>query len=310
MPYTFRIIFSGLCAFVADRRLDDTANPPTRTRVLLRDLREGLPLGDDKVEPHFARIETRLRNIRLEASNRRIANNGTIASSDFDKEVLEIILPSMPRRETGDVTADTVRFTTTADESSIAFVPTIEKVNGQAMRVKSALLGPLAANEALLVGRLELPRGTLSTNQLQDGRWGLVPIGTNVDESTPVGRLAESVVLEIRDLTDNVELRFKPFGGGEGSSLFVGPPLDSPNDPVNIDLKNRERPELAHEADATPPARDLDFAIYFDLLEPFTDDLPRVIPHLVSPDPRGSELTVHIGGCTPVGLLDGDNGGQ
>jgi len=243
MPYTFRIVFSGLCAFVASRRLDD-ATPPTRTTVLLRDLREGLTLGDIEVEPHFARVEVPLENVRLEQSNRGFTQEGEIASSDLVKEELEIIFPSRLQSETGDATAGTVSFTTTADNTSIAHVPTIEQVNDQAIRVKSSLLGPLSAEEPLLTGRLVLTRGTLSTNQLQDGTWGLAAIGTQVSGSTPGSRrLAESVALEIRELTGDVELRFKRFGAGKASSLFIGPPLETPNVAVVINFKNSERPE-------------------------------------------------------------------
>lgn len=309
MPYTLRIIFSGLCAFAADRRLDSTEAPPTRATVLLRDLREGLRLGDIDIEPHFARIEIPLVNVRTETSDRSTTHTGTIASSDFVQEDLEIILPDA-RGVTGDPPEGTVSFSTSADESSIAFMPTIEEVSGQAMRVRSALLGPLTAEEPLLVGRVALMRGTLSTHQLQLGTWGIVPIGTEVSESTPGGRrLARSIALEIRELTGDVELRFKPFGGGEGNRLVVGPPPEAPNQVVVFDLKNLERPELAPQPQpVTPPARDLDFAIYFDLLEPFTDALPRVIPHLLNPEPRGFGVVGHIGGCTPVVLLGGDGG--
>ena len=310
MPYTLRIIFSGLCAFAADRRLDSTDAPPTRATVLLRDLRQGLTIGDIDVEPHFARIEVPLVNVRAETSDRITENTGLIASSDFAKEDLEIILPAVPRGVTGDAP---VRFSTAEDESSIAFMPTIEEVSGQAMRVKSALLGPLTAEEPLLVGRVALARGTLSTHQLQIGTWGIVPIGTEVSESTAgARRLARSIALAIPDLTGDVELRFKPFGGGEGSRVVIGPPPEAPNEVVVFDLKHLERPELAPQPQpVTPPARDLDFAIYFDLLEPFTDELPRVIPHLLSPEPRGFVVVEHIGGCTPVVLLgDGDGNGQ
>jgi hypothetical protein len=308
MPYTLRIIFSGLCAFVAERRLDSTDAPPTRATVLFRDLHRGLRLGDITVEPHFARIEVPNVNVRAEKSDRSITRDGLIASSDFAREDLEIILPGAPLRI--DAPGGTVSFSTAPDESSIAFMPTIEEVSGRAMRVKSALLGPLTAAEPLLAGRVVLTRGKLSTSQLQVGTWGILPIGTVVSGSPADGRrLARSIALDIPGLTGEVELRFKPFGGGKGSSVVVGPPLDAPNRLVVLNLKNLERPELAPQPQpVTPPARDLDFAIYFDLLEPFTDELPRVIPHLLSPEPRGGGVVTHIGGCTPVVILGGGDG--
>jgi len=35
-----------------------------------------------------------------------------------------------------------------------------------------------------------------------------------------------------------------------------------------------------------------------------------VIPHLLSPQPRSSTLISHIGGCTPVVILDDDDGAR
>jgi hypothetical protein len=306
MPYTFRLIFSGLCAFAADRRFDDENNPPTRVTVLLRALEQGLAVGNDQIVPHFAGIEMGASFLRA-ASTRETQSVGPLARTSFAREDLEIILP--PGTAAGLVTnskkPDDMESPTGDSMKSLFFVPTIDQVNGQPVRVKNALLGQLGHNEPLLVGRVALTAGDLFTHKLQDGTWGLATVGTNVGVGAPQtgGRLAESVALEIGGLTGDVELRFTPFGGGAANSLIVGPPVGNPSLDVVVDLKNREIPEPPPPV-LMVPANDRDFRVYFDLADPIAAPESHVIPHLLkaklSPldDPR-------LGGCTPASLLVG-----
>src|SRR5262249_40160255 len=62
MAYTFRLIFSGLCAFVPNRPFSDKEAPPNHVDVILPNLLEGrlVPVQDQSpaiLVPHFPYLE-------------------------------------------------------------------------------------------------------------------------------------------------------------------------------------------------------------------------------------------------------------
>ena len=231
MPYTFRIVFSGLCAFVADRRFDDEKNPPTRGTVLLRDLQDGLTLSNGQVVPHFAFVEADPSFVRS-ASTRTTEAVGAIVRSPLAKEDLEIVLP-LGAQSSGMVVeaAQPQDIVNPAgdDRKSLFFLPTVDQVNNQAVSVKSALLDPLPPAQPPLAGRVALTEGTLSTFRLQNGTWALAAVGTDVSQAALTGRrLADSIALEISGLTGDIELRFTPFGSATATTLILGPTPAAP----------------------------------------------------------------------------------
>lgn len=299
MSYTFRIVFSGLCAFVPDKPLA-SGGSPTSVIVLFRDLKSGLTLpGDLHVLPHFPMVEFNLQN-RRPGSTRPLDSSvlglcilasedltiGIENASSIYPNYLKVKnpVPKDPQNPTAD------------EKESLFWLPLMENAVPGAL-VNPQLLGDLDPTQSLLAGRAFLTMGTLSTRLIQEGTWIFGAVGDPSTRSTEKEKyFSESLALEIGGLEDNVELSFKKFGTSKGQTLILGPNPEAPEAVVEVLIVNREFPEPATGENNPAPRNDLDFSVYYDLLVPPVPAGGRLV-HLQEP-----AFLLRPGGCSPVAI--------
>lgn len=318
MPYTLRIVFSGLCAFAPNRPLDPSRRPgndpaePDSAVVLLRNLLEPVQLRDGSPMPfHIPRVEVRKKNLR-DSSTRRIdllqpsqdpgedLNHCIFRFEDISFQPLGGAVSqnrlAVENRQVDNLADLDVDALTDEERGSLFWLLKLERAAGGDAFLDDRLLGDLlpSPDDTPLIARIHLGEGTLKTLDLQDGLW----VFDRNDQNEVERPLARSLALEIENLEQDVEILFDIFDRREVQTrLVVGPPDGSPNETVEIAIRNQEiealRGFLGQPRGVTA---DQECEIYFGLLQTEVPPERQRVPQLAS----GGVL--RIGGCSPTAI--------
>lgn len=279
MSYTFRIVFSGPCAFVPNR-LSGDENPASSWSVLIPELTRGRTIvrptaeGESRIAipPHFPAV----------VFPRRLLASGTKSTALFfrrppgeefgvallDSERLVIRFPEQNRNRQlrpsleprqGD------RPDFEAGRWSLQWTIPIEDLLAGAGEVRSRdVFDNGAPQQGSLAGHVLLDDGDLYTHSFSEvgGRVSLWAFGDpeRPDEELPqAGRpVSYTVALDIPDAEGTVELRFeKPSVLGTITQrLFLNPDPESPD--IEVLLSHRELEEVVGLGNVTPADGEFD----------------------------------------------------
>jgi hypothetical protein len=298
MPYTLRIVFSGLCCFVPDERFD-SGKPVKDVKVLLRNLFKPIIFRNGEVMAiHVPRIEVDPKNHR-QSSTRRIdfsQDPGT------DKERYHCVLrfedvhfaPGGATSDTGpvfDAKPPAVPDRPTEDElKSLYWLADIRDSIGAGATLKPAVVGNIRPDQTpppLVAGRVSITSGNLEVDDFQDGSW-------HFDPQKPAKLLARSIVLQFPGVTGDSEILCRRFLSARETKIVVGPVTADPTEVVEVEIKNAEIPRfIEYLGDQRVVLEDHDYEGYFDLFE------PKGRPPLHIPT-QANETVIGPGGCTPV----------
>jgi hypothetical protein len=298
MPYTLRIVFSGLCCFVPDK-LFDSRDPVEEVTVLLRNLFKPIAFSNgDVMSVHIPRIEIDPKNHRS-SSTRRIdfsqdpgtnqeryhcvlrfedvwlAPGGTVANGGPTFNVAAPANPDSP---------------TDAELKSLHWLADIQDSVGAGAKVHAMLLDDILPDQfppPLVAGRIHITSGALQTDELQDGSWLF-------DPTRDPKRLARSIVLQFEGVEGDSEIQCRRFLGDRTTQITVGPVTEDPAEIVEVEIKNAELDRLIeYLGDQRVVMVDYDYEGYYDLFQ-----LPASPPlHLPT---QANNTVIGPGGCTPV----------
>lgn len=316
MPYTFQVVFHGLCAFVPDRPIDafdangNLPNPPREMTVLLRDLRNPPNNGNGSILVHHAFVEFSERDRITSASDREV--DGVFRPGQLNERRICMIrkedvsvfqgqqepsqgaLQVVNRRP-----ANLQQPTAQGDEDLLFWLAKIgpdTKTPGLAHGGLRNAVPNVAGVD--LAGRIHLKTGRLRTFALSNRVFQF--------QGGARKRLATKVALEFANVADDqtFTLSFKGFGAAARKSLVFGrrPGAGSPS-VVRVDIKNREIDEFFGVAEANDLDDGSEFGIFYDLLAATVPLAQRVIPRPTAPIlgavvPRGALRTL----CPPTGM--------
>lgn len=328
MAFTFRIVFSGLCAFVPSKSFDNSY--PEKVRVLLpnvlraRTVLRPKPDADDVLEsdafilpPHFPLItfdERTLRQCNVQQFHfvKERPDLDDPAAQRMGVALLQkqdiFIWPDghQPKAQSLRLINPKVenRASPTAEElESLSWLTKIDGLLGRPRPVISDLLrDSLDEKEDRIISRVLLQEGRLKTHSLTSPRWEYLPVG----KAATLGageRVAKSLALEL-EANEKVKLIFRSFGSADTQKMIFAPPLDAPHEDVEIQLLNLEADDLLGvkaEEKKPSPGIDPDFSVYYDLIKGFKEQEARPIPQRFLGD--GAELiTGDSKPCAPTGM--------
>ena len=298
MPYTLRIVFSGLCCFVPDKPFD-SRDPIEKVTVLLRNLFKPILLSNGEVmSVHIPRIEVNPKNHRP-SSTRRIdfsqdpgtnleryhcvlrfedvefAPGGVLAAGG---PTVNVHPPGNPDEPTPE------------ELRSLHWLSDLQDSVGAGVRINSTLLDDIVPDQfppPVVAGRIHINSGTLETDQFQDGFW-------HFDPAADPKRLARSIVLQFDGVEGDSEIHFRRFLGARTTKIIFGPVTQDPKEIVEVEVRNAEIDRfIEFLGDQRIVLVDYDYEGYFDLLT-----LPAQPSfHLPS---QANETVIGPGGCTPV----------
>jgi len=282
MPFTFRIVFTGLCAFVPDKPFDEG---PTQVQVLLPNVLKARsvhppepvePKESDSLilPPHLPMLTFNMKHLRPSDGQPTFFVKDRL---DLDERLGMVLLlnedlavqaeaPDPGALQINNEPVDPSKPLTAAQRKSMFWLTKVdEKLVGTDRRVRSELLGPLSSDEKKIISRILLTTGLLSTNKLSEAGWQYLEI----DEPIAKGngrRIATQLALELKS-EKPVVLSMRGFGAPQGGKIVFAPPKDS-NDDVEINIQNLE-PDifLGVPQGQQAPHIDPDFSVYYDLLE-------------------------------------------
>jgi hypothetical protein len=330
MAFTFRIVFSGLCAFVPNKPFGITSQQ--EVRVLLpnvlkaRTIQRPQPDADDVLAsdafilpPHFPLLTFDERTLRQ--------SSGQIFH--FVKERLDLDKPAgrrtgvtllqkqdlyvwpdgrEPRPESlrlinGPV--ENLDNPSAEEKESLFWLTKIDELLGAGRPpIPELLRESLDQEENRIITRIRLQEGRLKTHSLTDPRWEYLPVG-QVPVLGAGKKVARSLALEL-EADEKVKLVFRAFGSADTQKMIFAPPLDDPHEDVEIQLLNLEPDNLLgvkeeEEEEALSPSIDPDFAVYYDLIKGFQKQEPRPIPQRFTGE--GAERITGDGKpCAPTGM--------
>lgn len=271
MDYTFRIVFSGLCAFVPDRSFD--ANPgPSSITVLLPNLLNPFPLSNKILTPHYPTLAYDLAQRKPESTKE--APLVWKEEKQPDKglcfllgEDLKINAQSQGADQlhlvNGHNGGDAIK-ANGADETSVWWMAKLDKAASGAGLAKLAMQPPRIPNPTDIISRLQLSRGVLSSWELVDG------VCKFDHQSTYEQQIAREVAWELRGVTGPVEIDFTGFGvNPKTTTLILEPPAGSTE--VTVEIRNLEIDAfLFPEYDLQRGTRATDFEVYYRMCSGFS----------------------------------------
>jgi hypothetical protein len=328
MAFTFRIVFSGLCAFVSDKSFEVTSNQ--EMRVLLpnvlkaRTIQRPKPDADDVpasdafiLPPHFPMLTFDERTLRQSSGQ----------MFHFVKERLELDEPA--ERRTGmtllekqdlyiwpdcrEPRPQSLRFINGPVENpdkpnaeemeSLFWLTKIDELLGaRRPPIPELLRESLAEDENRIISRVLVQEGRLKTHSLTSPRWEYLTLGQEPTAGNGK-RVAKSLALEF-EADEKVKLIFRSFGSADTQKMIFAPPLDAPHEDVEIQLRNLEPDDLLgvkEEERKLSAGIDPDFSIYYDLVKEFKDHEGRPIPQRFVGE--GAEFVTGDGKpCAPTGM--------
>jgi hypothetical protein len=304
MPYTFRLTFHGLCAFVPNGPLDvfDGTGQPVgafnQITLILPDLANPPALSPN--EPHlpfvrYSPLHLVSSNAATDRASDLIFHQGRpdeLRSCLLNREQLSLssngglgALQIVNRRPAGPPAI-------AAGEEDLIFW--MAKASGMA---PLALSGALAANHPIVAGRMFLTAGRFRT--LETGRAVFdLPNGRRQ-------RLATKVAVEYV-ATDNqtFTLSFQRFGGGAAKTLVFGRTAAAGNPGVvEVEIKNREAFDLIGASPQQNPDDASEFDFIYQLMSnpPAGRPTPKLVPSLPPLNAAGVRPTLRTL-CPPVAL--------
>ncbi len=242
MAYTFRILFSGLCAFVPNRPFNNPDDPPDHVDVVLPNLLAGqlVPSSEatrppDILVPHFPYLEfdpAQLRaanDLPLYFVQERVplqpdgTRQGICPLNWCDIE----IWPEGRRPE-----SDTLRIvngvphdpiqpqTGSVEMRYLRWLIDMGKIHPGSEKLKPELLQPLVATDSRVIARVKLQAGQLYTDQISDEVFEFHPVGSESEDGTFKQKVALKLALEI-DVEHEVKIVLNSFDGTRRRLLFA-----------------------------------------------------------------------------------------
>jgi hypothetical protein len=323
MAFTFRILFSGLCAFVPDKPFD---SQPEKIQVLLPNVLKARPVTppvnpdlDEVPEtdefilpPHLPMLTFDMKNLRPSDGQPsffirdRIDIGERIGMFLLLQEdlVLQAETPDPGGLQMNNVQVDvSTKPTTKEQRRSLLWLSKLdEALPGQNLTVDPGLTGPLGSPEKRIVSRILLKSGLLATNGLSEPGWQYL----GIDDPIKKGggrRVATQLALELKT-EKPVEINFQNFGSGQTGRMLFSPPQGSEEEDVEITIQNRE-PDifLGVPQGQQAPHRDPDVSVYYDLLQGFSPTAKRpILRRFRSPTGKVEGSAGDSKPCAPLGI--------
>jgi hypothetical protein len=318
MTFTFRMRFSGLCVFVPEQPFSSVGTQGGNVgsvAVLLRNLTVPERLIDDEdsfTDPHFPLLE-------FDWSNRRPASTRdrdfSSHSSIFDGRSYCFLRGEALRILTNGNGAQGVGVTTPPYDlkfknlTSLRWVAEMAQVSLGQETIRSTHLTQMPdgdSDTAMILARIDLNQGRLSTSRLSDGR---VDIMKGKDSANPEGfprQVAIELLLEIPGCEEEVVIDMQRRDDGKdfgARQLVLGPATGDPTDNVvEVQLHHREIDGFIGVPLNYLERKDkADFQVYYKLSE--EPDKKKQVT--VRPQHPGSTPVVgtdHTGRCPPTAM--------
>jgi hypothetical protein len=328
MAFTFRIVFSGICAFVSDRRIGSRKPPRTMTVLLpnaiepsfIGTIPKGEVVGPEHIlPPHYPLLQFNVSNLQScehqashftkeEVRDNKILHTGAMSLLGQDLALwpdgrepgsslgsIRLIDTAIPEEDQDDESL------TQDQRKSLRWLTSLSDIKPRSA-IKPALLGSLRKDdEKLIAARVRFTTGRLSTVDLSTPKWQYLPVGI-IPKDDSGKRVAIQLALEL-EVEEKMKLMFQPFGQPGLSKLIFAPSTDAPHDDVEVNIQNLEPNsflgfpvDVDREKEGTPI--DPDFSIYYQLVDLGEDDTRPVPQRLVQ---KGDTLGGGYGRpCSPV----------
>ncbi|HWM89777.1 MAG TPA: hypothetical protein VN493_03345 [Thermoanaerobaculia bacterium] len=325
MPFDFRVIFSGICAFVPDPdgSFDDPGKRPTQgfqsVTVVLPDMRRAKAVGDGNArDSHLARLE--LKSGQGWVSAGRVPD---LIAPKIGRDVYTLAKEQISfrfgQKNPGQVTPGKIEILNFPEvpnpapeepkpgrneENYFWWVPKMERVVAGSDKIRVDLLDPRSEDVS---GWVRLTQGLLSTHKLSGKVLVFKPLGGQDNGQGLRQRIARSIAVDVMDV-DSVEIVFEKSDGVRTSLS-----LSDASGRVDIEIKNRELDHLLGVPivipDSKPPQPDIDFSTFNDLT---SVQIPvAVVPHEL-PQPQANAAPalaefegLSIGGVCPPAAFSG-----
>jgi len=319
MSFTFRIHFSGLCAFIFDQPVKEGSGssgevPPLIKKeglVLFRNLIRSRPLSpvpDDIsrtpqfLDPHYPQLEFKMRDLDVAANERvpDLVNTATgqglcllfgedltLRPDSKDAQPYSLTIPrSIPKDPENP---------TTAEERSLWWVATLEDAfPGKGTLRKN--LDKVSPNElGEIVARVRITQGDLFTSERSLRSCTFERPGSQVFKQ----RVATQLTVEIPNIQSNIGIRMVKNGFSKGARELIL----FPSDGIQVDIKihNLEIDGflgLPKDYQARPVA---DFEIHYQMSDGYDQSQPIAVPIPRRSD--GVSDTRHGDLCPPTTLV-------
>jgi hypothetical protein len=302
MAFTFRIRFSGLCAFVPDEPFNSEPKQiQKQIQVLLPNVLKARsvtpsqkPDPDEVPEtdqfilpPHLPMLTFDMKNLRPSDGQPSFFIKDRLDIGERFGMLLmlqeDIVLdPKAPEPgglQMNNVPVDFSKAPTKEQRRSLLWLSRIDKaLLGQTPTVDSALTGPfgsLGSQEQRIISRIFLKSGLLSTNRLSEPGWQYLEINDPIKKGNG-RRVAIELALELQT-EEPVEISFQNFRSGQTGRMLFSPPQDSKDD-VEITIQNLEPDIFLGVPQGEPaPHLDPDFSVYYGLLQGLSPTAKRPI---------------------------------
>jgi len=330
MAFTFRIVFSGLMAFVPDEPFEVT-NTPGSISVLLPNalaprLLNPTAQGEKEVEqeplilpPHYPFLLFDMDTLRQSRDQEFFFVKESSGSVRVTRQgAVPLLSKDLALRPDGrDSNQGGLRLVneevedpenpSAADLESLFWLKKIGKLRGRARNVNSRLLGAVKEDENLIASRLMLTTGRLRTFEVSGLKWQYVEAGAQISDPAAGERVATKLALEF-EADEMVKIVFRDFGGQTSTKLIFAPKVDEPYEDVEIQIQNLEPErllEITQDDEGEPaPEIDPDFSIYYDLLDGFKTTDARPVPRRVVA-PGAGRIAGDGKPCSPAGMNGG-----
>jgi hypothetical protein len=313
MPFKFRILFSGICAFVPGQ--DGSFDQPEHrsgffksVTVVLPNMRRAKAVeGGNARDSHLARLELDRRQ------NWTGDRDPDLIAPKIGKDVYTLDRERVSFRFTGAATPQGIEILNfdsvpppnptqpvpgTPEERFFWWVPKMGRVVPQSERIRGRFLQD--ADE--IIGWVELTQGLFATEP---------PVSPNVMDFRPINgssvalrqKIARRIAVEVSEV-ETVEIVFHQEGGGDRTRS-----LTEAQGTVDIEVMNRELDHLLGDPIGAPvPANgqpDVDFTTYFEMAS--GRQPAAVVPH--EPIPQSgvgvAPISLRIGGVCPPAAFSG-----
>lgn len=314
MSYTFRVLFSGLCAFVPNKPFEQEDGPPLEVTVLLQNLLRpaslvGSPDGD-ALDPHFPSLEFDLADLHPLSPRKpdlRREDNGKGACLLFGEDIsFDLALPEGVERKlsipaTKQPETD-LKQSTPENQDSLFWLARLEKAAPDQFVDPKLLDGPLLGGEKLVLARLKLDHGFLRVSRLSERVCSFIP----VDGVEPYEQqIATELALDIDGVEGPTSIVLRAPDGLE-RVLMLSPVRRSRL--LEIRIQNREIDDLLGIPRSLLPERELaDFQVHYNLVSS-ADQIQKTRRRFPKQpgqplSPNGGPSLKNPSLCPPTGLL-------
>lgn len=293
MPFTFRMILSGLMAVIPDRTFDTSLESADSVTILVPNLLKPRPLNNRRngqqeiLDPHFPILDFDLQN-RQASSTRPVdlSTNDGRGICHLETEKIEILpLPGLAqdfKLLTG--VPNDVDNPTPGEKRSLFWLVTMEQASPGNGALEPGLDAAPLNRKGRIITQVKLERGTLATHALSENSCRIEPL----DQNPLDRRVAASLQLLIENVPIHVALSMKKEGK-PAQTLFLAPP-DGTSE-VRVRLMSREFEHIGLPEPPEPDELDqpvADFEVFYDLVKGF-DREQGIRPFLfeVVPPPPG-----------------------